>query len=66
METVEIGYKKNVMADMKWTHEWTADAAKPNKEFLFLLENDKVHIVKGENYSAGRVKNAGVFRQICR
>ncbi|MDR3183193.1 MAG: DNA adenine methylase [Planctomycetaceae bacterium] len=40
LETVEIDYKKNVMADMKWTHEWTADAAKPNKELLFLLEKE--------------------------
>ncbi len=38
LETVEIYYKKNVMADMKWTHEWLREADKPNREFLFLIE----------------------------
>ena len=38
LETVEIDYKKNVMATMKWTHEWVDEAKKPNREFLFLLE----------------------------
>jgi adenine-specific DNA-methyltransferase len=38
LESIEVNYKKNVMADMKWTNEWTADADKPNREFLFLLE----------------------------
>ncbi len=38
LETVEIDYKKNVMAAMKWTNEWLRDAEKPNREFLFLLE----------------------------
>jgi adenine-specific DNA-methyltransferase len=38
LETVEIDYKKNVMATMKWTHEWVDDAERPNREFLFLLE----------------------------
>ncbi len=37
-EVVEINYKKNVMANMKWTHEWLKDSEKPNREFLFLLE----------------------------
>ncbi|MGL6226939.1 MAG: DNA adenine methylase [Thermoguttaceae bacterium] len=38
VETVEIEYKKNVMSDMCWTNEWTKDAEKPNREFLFLLK----------------------------
>jgi adenine-specific DNA-methyltransferase len=45
LETVEIDYKKNVMAEMKWTNEWLRDTGccaggteKPNREFLFLLE----------------------------
>ena len=38
LDVVEIEYQKNVMASMKWTHEWTADAADANREFLFLLE----------------------------
>ena len=37
-EVVEVNYKKNVMASMKWTHEWVDDSQKPNREFLFLLE----------------------------
>ena len=37
-EVIEIDYKKNVMANMKWTQEWVEESAKPNYEFLFLLE----------------------------
>ena len=36
--TVELDYKKNVMAGMRWTDEWISAAEKPNREFLFLLE----------------------------
>jgi len=35
---MEVDYKKNVMADMRWTSEWVRDAELPNKEFLFLIE----------------------------
>jgi adenine-specific DNA-methyltransferase len=38
LEMLEIDYKKNVMATMKWTHEWVDESNKPNREFLFLLE----------------------------
>jgi len=38
LEVVELDYKKNVMAGMKWTNQWLRDVQKPNKEFLFLLE----------------------------
>lgn len=38
LEVVEIDYKKNVMAGMKWTNEWLRDAQEPNREFLFLIE----------------------------
>ena len=38
LEVVEIDYKKNVMAGMKWTSEWVRDVEQPNKEFLFLVE----------------------------
>lgn len=34
---VEIDYKKNVMANMKWTNEWS-NLDNKNKEYLFLLE----------------------------
>ena len=38
LDTVEIDYKRNVMAEMKWTNEWLRDADDPNREFLFLIE----------------------------
>lgn len=38
LEVVELDYKKNVMAGMKWTNEWLRDAEEPNREFLFLIE----------------------------
>lgn len=38
IKTLEIDYKKNVMAGMKWTGEWTRDAEEPNREFIFLIE----------------------------
>jgi adenine-specific DNA-methyltransferase len=38
LEVVEVDYKRNVMADMKWTNEWLRDAVAPNREFLFLIE----------------------------
>ena len=38
LDVVEVEYQRNVMANMKWSHEWTAKAAEPNHEFLFLLE----------------------------
>jgi len=37
-EVVEVRYRKNVMAEMRWTNEWTRDAELPNTEFLFLIE----------------------------
>lgn len=38
LEVIEIDYKKNVMAGMKWTNEWIRDEDLSNREFLFLLE----------------------------
>jgi len=38
VEVVELDYKRNVMADMKWTNDWIREADGPNREFLFLLE----------------------------
>lgn len=40
LEVVELDYKKNVMAGMKWTNEWLREAEEPNREFLFLIEKD--------------------------
>jgi len=38
IKTIELDYKKNVMAEMKWTNEWLRDAAEPNREFIFLID----------------------------
>lgn len=38
LEVIELDYKTNVMAGMKWTNEWLRDAERPNREFLFLVE----------------------------
>ena len=38
LEAVEVDYRRNVMADMRWTNEWVRDAEAPNKEFLFLIQ----------------------------
>jgi adenine-specific DNA-methyltransferase len=38
LEAVEIDYRRNVMAGMRWTNEWVRDAEAPNKEFLFLIQ----------------------------
>jgi adenine-specific DNA-methyltransferase len=37
-DVVEIDYKKNVMANMKWTNQWLRDAEQKNREFLFLIQ----------------------------
>jgi adenine-specific DNA-methyltransferase len=38
VDTIALDYKKNVMANMRWTNAWIRDTEKPNREFLFLLE----------------------------
>ena len=38
LEVQDINYKKNVMAEMKWTSEWVRESQKPHCEFLFLIE----------------------------
>ena len=37
LEVMEVDYKRNVMAGMKWTNEWLREAESPNREFLFLI-----------------------------
>jgi len=37
-EVIEVDYRRNVMAGMKWTNEWLREAEQPNREFLFLIE----------------------------
>lgn len=38
VEVAELDYKRNVMAEMKWTNDWIREAETPNREFLFLLK----------------------------
>ena len=38
VDVIEVDYKRNVMAGMKWTGEWLRSAAAPNREFLFLID----------------------------
>ena len=38
IEVLEIDYRKNVMAGMRWTNEWVSEAETPNREFMFLIE----------------------------
>lgn len=40
LEIVEIDYRRNVMAGMRWTNEWVREAEVPNKEFLFLIKKN--------------------------
>ncbi|TAK57126.1 MAG: DNA methyltransferase [Bacteroidetes bacterium] len=35
---VKVDYRKNVMAEMKWTNEWIREVETSNQEFLFLIE----------------------------
>lgn len=41
VETVEVDYKRNVMAGMKWTDDWIREAEAPNREFLFLIRTNR-------------------------
>lgn len=38
VEVRKIDYRRNVMANMRWTNEWVREKLDKNQEFLFLLE----------------------------
>lgn len=38
IEFVKVNYKKNVMASMRWTNDWTRETEGKNEEYLFLIE----------------------------
>ena len=38
IEIEKINYKKNVMATMKWTHDWVKEIDEGNFEYLFLMQ----------------------------
>ncbi len=37
VDVLKVAYRRNVMADMRWTNDWVRDSEEPNREFLFLL-----------------------------
>jgi adenine-specific DNA-methyltransferase len=45
VEVLEVDYRRNVMAGMRWTNEWVNEAEAPNKEFLFLIEKTGATII---------------------
>jgi adenine-specific DNA-methyltransferase len=38
IDVIEVDYRRNVMASMKWTNEWIRELEAPNREFLFLIK----------------------------
>jgi adenine-specific DNA-methyltransferase len=38
LEVISVDYKRNVMAQMRWTNEWIRESETQNKELLFLLQ----------------------------
>lgn len=40
VDVVKVDHKRNVMAGMKWTHEWLRETESRNYEFLFLIDKN--------------------------
>jgi len=40
VDVIKVDYKRNVMAGMKWTHEWLRETEARNYEFLFLIDKN--------------------------
>ena len=38
VDVVKLDYQRNVMAGIKWTHEWLRKTESPHHEFLFLID----------------------------
>lgn len=34
----QVDYRRNIMATMRWTHQWVQDSEQPHIEYLFLLK----------------------------
>lgn len=53
LRVLEIDYKRNVMAGMRWTNEWLNGNNGDHKEYLFLMEKDTIkrgrHTVSVDN-----------------
>jgi len=48
LKIIEIDYKKNIMASMRWTNEWI-NSNDVHKEYLFLMEKFPQHVLSVEN-----------------
>jgi len=57
VEAVEVNYKRNVMAGMRWTNDWIREAEEPNREFLFLIKKSPKHIKLREPTSLSEIYN---------
>lgn len=63
LKATEINYKHNVMANMRWTHEWINSDGK-HQEYLFLMEkNDIRYLAAGENPEAALNASVPTFGQ---
>lgn len=62
LKTIEIDYKKNIMASMSWTNEWL-NSNDAHKEYLFLMEKNlqKKITVHNKNIFNGLVKKTEVL-----
>ena len=62
LKIIEIDYKKNIMASMKWTNEWL-NSKNAHKEYLFLMEKipTKTKIVSEKYVSTEPTKKAKVL-----
>ena len=40
VDVIKVDHKRNVMAGMKWTHEWLRETESRNYEFLFLMDKN--------------------------
>lgn len=38
IRTIKIDHRSNVMANMRWTHEWLREVEQKNTEFIFVIE----------------------------
>lgn len=59
LKIIEIDYKKNIMASMRWTNEW-ANSNDTHKEYLFLMEKtlQKRHPTKNKIGSDALIEQA--------
>ena len=55
LKIIEIDYKKNIMASMRWTNEWLS-SNDTHKEYLFLMEKlPRAFSDLTKNYSLGKI-----------